>query len=294
MRHDIVGERATFEKGYCYQEGIAVRQIVFPDGQVEVSAFPATDWSRCNQIRLLPRPKRGESDKRERNNEVAARRARQELRKRSKSIQANHMVTLTTKKNITDLDEFHALFKQWRRIMSKHAAFHYVAVPERQTRGAWHLHVAMHGRPARQLAIRAWMKVCGGKGKGYCHIRPPKGAGKFGKPWRQHELAGYISKYIGKDVGVSELNRKRYWSSRGIVVPVRQTFGVWMGYPSMYDALQPVLRDLERDFGTEDLVAYVSAKNGSFWLATGPRPGHFFGPPSPFVTEYDRVMGALA
>lgn len=40
MRHDIVGERATFEKGYCYQEGIAVRQIIFPDGQVEVSAFP--------------------------------------------------------------------------------------------------------------------------------------------------------------------------------------------------------------------------------------------------------------
>ncbi|CAJ0729128.1 hypothetical protein R38712_03940 [Ralstonia pickettii] len=292
MRHDIVGERATFEKGYCYQEGIAVRQRIFPDGQVEVSAFPTTDWTRCKQILALPRAKRGESEKREQNNASAAQRARQAIRLRCKSIGASVMLTLTTRECITDRDEFMKLFDRFRRIMGKARQFHYVAVPEPQVRGGWHVHCAVAGRVARFFAIKAWLRVVGGKGKGYCHIRNPDG-GKHGKPWELHKLAGYISKYIGKDVDGHELNRKRYWTSRGIVVPQRTTYGVWMGYPSMYEALKPILIDLHEQFGIHDLVAKVSAMNGSFFLATGPRPGHFYGPPSPFVTEHERVVASL-
>ncbi|AMP72802.1 hypothetical protein [Ralstonia solanacearum] len=66
------------------------------------------------------------------------------------------------------------------------------------------------------------------------------------------------------------------------------------GYPSMYEALKPVLADLHAQFGIHDLVAHVSARDGSFWLATGPRPGHFYGPPSPFDTEYDRWVADRA
>lgn len=293
MRHDILGERATFEKGYCYQEGIAIRHRVFPDGQVEVSGFPTTDWSRCKRLLALPRAKRGESQNREVNNESSTRRATRELRLKTKAIGADHMMTFSTRENIQDLDRFQKLFDQWRRIMARVKAFAYVAVPERQKRGAWHLHVAVHGRPARHLAIRAWLRVVGGKGKGYCHVRNPNG-GHYGQPWRQHELAGYISKYIGKDMGVSELNRKRYWTSRGIVVAARTEYCTWMGYPSMYEVLKLVMADLHAQFGVHDVVARVSARDGSFWLATGPRPGHFFGPPSPYVTEYDRFLADRA
>ncbi|MEW1781297.1 hypothetical protein AB0305_03755 [Arthrobacter sp. NPDC080086] len=295
MRHDIVGERASFDKGYCYQEGIAVRQRIFPNGQVEVSGFPMTQWKRLDQLRDRWRAKatkRGESENRGQSVESSARRARQAIRLRCKAIAASVMLTLSTRQPITELDEFLKLFDRFRRIMSKARIFHYVAVPELQKRGAWHLHIAVEGRVARHFAIRAWLRVVGGKGKGYCHIRNPNG-GKGRGAWEVHKLADYISKYIGKDVDGHELNRKRYWTSRGIVVPQRQVYGNWGNYPSMYEALKPILADLHRDFGVHDLVAYVSARDGSFWMATGPRPGHFFGPPSPFETEQDRVLADI-
>ncbi|BCM15186.1 hypothetical protein ACNRBV_04090 [Ralstonia pseudosolanacearum] len=292
MRHDIVGERASFDKGYSYQEGIAVRFRVFPNGQAEVSGFPMTQWDRVAELRQLPRAARGQSEKREQNEASAAQRAKQAIRLRCKAISASVMLTLSTRDPITELDEFMKLFDRFRRIMSKARVFHYVAVPERQKRGAWHLHIAVEGRVARHFAIRAWLRVVGGKGKGYCHIRNPNG-GKGRGPWDQHKLAAYISKYIGKDVGDRDLNRKRYWTSRGIVVPQRAVYGNWGAYPSMYEALKPVLADLHAQFGIHDLVAHVSARDGSFWLATGPRPGHFYGPPSPFVTEYERFLGSL-
>lgn len=290
MRHDIVGERATFEKGYCYQEGIAIRHRVFPDGQVEVNGFPTTDWSRCKALHAMPKAKRGESENRETNVESAARRAKQALRLKCKAIGADHMLTLTTRANIEDLDEFHTLFKRWARIMSTSKRLSYVAVPERQERGAWHLHVAINGKPARWRAIRVWLRVVGGKGEGYVHLRSPDG-GHYGQGWEQHKLAGYISKYIGKDVGVAALNRKRYWASKGIDVPVKATYCTWMGYPSMYEVLKVVMADLQHQFGVHDVVARVSARDGAFWLSTGPRPGHAFAPPSPFVTEYERFFG---
>lgn len=292
MRHDIVGERASFDKGYSYQEGIAVRFRVFPNGQAEVSGFPMTQWDRVAELRQLPRAARGQSEKREQNEASAAQRAKQAIRLRCKAISASVMLTLSTRDPIIELDEFMKLFDRFRRIMSKARVFHYVAVPERQKRGAWHLHIAVEGRVARHFAIRAWLRVVGGKGKGYCHIRNPNG-GKGRGPWDQHKLAAYISKYIGKDVGDRDLNRKRYWTSRGIVVPQRAVYGNWGAYPSMYEALKPVLADLHAQFGIHDLVAHVSARDGSFWLATGPRPGHFYGPPSPFVTEYERFLGSL-
>jgi hypothetical protein len=61
----------------------------------------------------------------------------------------------------------------------------------------------------------------------------------------------------------------------------------------MYEVLKLVMADLHAQFGVHDVVARVSARDGSFFLSTGPRPGHFFGPPSPFATEQDRVLAAI-
>ncbi|WP_322078962.1 hypothetical protein [Burkholderia cepacia] len=35
----------------------------------------------------------------------------------------------------------------------------------------------------------------------------------------RHKLAGYLAKYITKDFASHKLNEKRYWTSRGVIVP---------------------------------------------------------------------------
>ncbi|MCA3187160.1 MULTISPECIES: hypothetical protein [unclassified Cupriavidus] len=285
MDNAMVGH--DWQAGEVYREGLAVRVRHMQGGQVEISGFPTTAW-RKRDLWLAEGNKvaaRGESEHKETNQERSARRSVQSIRLRCKSICADRMLTLSTRECITDLDKFAALFDAFRRGMRKHREFEYVAVPERQKRGAWHLHIAVHGKTALRLAIAVWNRVLGGKGNGYCHIRNPGRSDSKrnnGKQWEGHRLAAYISKYISKDVSEHELNSKRYWTSRGIVVPEKATWGTSIGYESMYEALKPVLSYLEGVAGLDDLVAHISAKNGSFWLATGPR---FCGPVMPTFEE---------
>ncbi|GAA0840212.1 rolling circle replication-associated protein [Cupriavidus pauculus] len=287
MDNAMVGDERPV--GKVYSEGITVRVRRFGNGQVEINGFPSTAWHRINDVRLLPKRTetvRGESEHKERNEEISVRRATQQIRVRCKQVNADTMLTLNTRENIQDMDDFYPLCKEFFRRMRKHGDFHYVAVPERQKRGAWHLHIACQGKVARRLVIAVWLRVVGGKGNGYCHISNPgrsESQARNGKRWEPHRLAAYISKYISKDISGRELNDKRYWTSRGIVVPERETWGTWMDYPSMYDATLPVLKYLQGAAGIDDLVSYISVKNGSFWFATGPR---FVGPQAqPFLEE---------
>jgi len=291
MDSAMVGEERP--AGKVYSEGIAVRTRHFSNGQVEINGFPTTAWHRMKDLRDQWRNSetptvRGESEHRERNEEIAVRRATQQIRLRCKEIAANRMVTLSFRKNIIEMDEAYPFFKEFFRRMRLHGEFHYVAVPERQERGAWHLHVACQGRIAEKLIIKVWQRVLGrvdGKSQGYAHIRNPKRSDsqrENGRRWESHRLAAYISKYISKDVSGRDLNDKRYWTSRGIAVPEKRTWGTWMDCPSMYDATLPVLMHLQGVAGLDDLVSHISAKNGSFWFATGPR---FMGPVQPIVSE---------
>ncbi len=288
MDNAMVGDERPV--GKVYSEGIAVRARYFANGQVEINGFPTTAWHRINDARLRAhelKTVRGESEHRERNEEISVRRATQQIRVRCKQVGANQMITLSFRKNITEMDEAYPYFKEFFRRMRLHGEFHYVAVPERQKRGAWHLHVACQGRVAKMLIIKVWMRVVGfvdGKSQGYCFVTNPGRSDSQrhnGKRWESHRLAAYISKYISKDVSGRDLNDKRYWTSRGIVVPERQTWGTWVDCPSMYDATLPVLQYLQGVAGLVDLVAHISAKNGTFWFATGPR----FCGPMPQVIE---------
>ncbi|MGO4158242.1 rolling circle replication-associated protein [Cupriavidus sp. YAF13] len=279
MDNAIVGH--DWQAGEVYREGITVRTRFLSGGQVEISGFPTTAWRRINDIRLLPSRTatvRGESEHRERNAQISARRSIQQIRLRTKQIEANQMLTLTFRENITEMERAYPYFKEFFRRMRLHTEFHYVAVPERQERGAWHLHIACQGKVAKRLVIAVWLRVVGGKGNGYCHVSNPGRSDSQrgnGKRWESHRLAAYISKYISKDVEGRGINDKRYWTSRGIFVPDKAVWGTWVQCPSMYDAVQPVLAYLMDVAGLDDLVAHISAKNGSFWLATGPR---FCGP----------------
>jgi len=105
--------------------------------------------------------------------------------------------------------------------MRRAGLWHYVAVPERQKRGAWHIRVTVHGRLVYNL-VRG--SIVGrdelGRSNGNIDVRNPKTGGK----WKHHALAAYIAKYITKDVDDHELNKKRCWTSKGIVVPEVMTY----------------------------------------------------------------------
>lgn len=181
---------------------------------------------------------RGEGD-RERSIEAACRRAKQEVRHKCKAMMVNALWTLTYRANVTDrelvlkhLDAFR------RRVVAVLGEWRYIAVLERQERGAWHVHIATHALPVRMVAeprnphvvgvkvkswdvMRAiWRRITGELGGNFDEskrasrwsgrAKPIKGAGS---------IARYIAGYVAKDMQQSELNRKRYSASKGIEVP---------------------------------------------------------------------------
>ena len=90
----------------------------------------------------------------------------------------------------------------------------YIAVAERQRRGAWHWHLAVCGRQDVGFLRDAWRRVVG---EGNIDVNPPKGAAKH----RQLALVKYLGKYLAKAVDSKDraLNGRRFRASLGIEVP---------------------------------------------------------------------------
>lgn len=221
-----------------WQDAYVARKRVFPDGQCEVTVCKERHFLGPSE-RPLTRSKRGESENRQANEDDAARRARKTVRHRCKTIGADRLVTLTYRENLTD----RALaLKHWAafvRRLSKAAKFHYVAVIEVQQRGAIHFHVAVHGRQCYALLRSIWQAVLGtdaeGRQMGQVNVRDPHRFG-FGVNGH-HKLASYIAKYCGKSMDVRDLNEKRYFCSKGIVVPETRSWRL-TGVYDQFDACE--------------------------------------------------------
>ncbi len=182
---------------------------------------------------------RGEGD-REQNIDCAVRRAKKDVRHKCKVMLVNALWTLTYKSNVQDralvLKHFDA-FR--RRVAALHDGngnlifpeWRYIAVLEKQDRGAYHIHLATHALPQRITqggskvkswdVMRAIWRSCAGQYGGNfdeskrtsrwsAHRKPVRGAGA---------IASYIAGYVAKDMHESQLNKKRYSSSKGIDIP---------------------------------------------------------------------------
>lgn len=243
----------------------------FPDGQREICASRFVRIKQSGPLPYANRAKRGESEKRAENNDDSAKRARQAVRLRCKSIRADRMLTLTYRENMKD---WVRLLKDWdafRRRMSRYKQFHYVATVERQERGAFHIHVAVHGRQVYQLIRSIWQRIVGlgpdGKQGGQINVRDPHKFG-FGKNGA-HKLAGYISKYISKDQGSHGLNKKRYWTSRGIVVPEKNFYQLPYG-TTEFEAYSHVMQIAATD-NNDGMNFFANSALGVCWIATAPK-----------------------
>jgi hypothetical protein len=242
----------------------------FPDGQREICASRSVRIRQVGPLPLSNRARRGESEKRAENDDDSAKRARQAVRLRCKAISADRMLTLTYRENMVDWER---LVKDWdafRRRISKYKQFHYVATVERQSRGAFHIHVAVQGRQVYQLIRSIWQRIVGvgedGKPGGQINVRDPHKFG-FGKNGA-HKLAGYISKYITKDQETHSLNKKRYWSSRGIVVPEKKFYQLPYG-TTEFEAYAYVMQ-VAAQHHSDGMSFFANSALGVCWVATSP------------------------
>lgn len=179
-----------------------------------------------------------DEEKRADNVARAARRAKQYVTHAVRQIQADHMLTLTTRDNITDRDQFMQIFARFIRLVrtkdlingelrtrQSPRSFPFCAVPELQQRGAYHMHCAVVGFQNIPLLRAAWYVALGGNvddtessalGQIDVTSKFKRWGGKT-DVWDTSKLVGYLTKYIAKSFEQDDsLGVHRYTKSRGI------------------------------------------------------------------------------
>jgi len=153
-------------------------------------------------------------------------RARSKVRELCLQINADHLVTFTTRR-VMPLADLLVRWDRFRRAFKKHLAennqpeFQYVAVPEFHADGEhYHLHVAVNGRFDVRGARPIWHAITANDFPvgtydsdvhGNIDAQQIKVEGNF--PDVPGRIASYISKYIGKSLA-EDFNRKKYYASR--------------------------------------------------------------------------------
>lgn len=255
--------------GSAWKDTIVGRMRYFEDGSVNFYGYPLAVRKNLDEIRARPRAKRGESENAEQSMHASAKRARKMIRLSCSAISADRLMTLTYRGAMTDDKRLARDFDSFRRAMRRAGAWHYVAVIERHKSGGFHVHVAVHGRVVYNLVRGIWRRIVGrdeaGKPNGNVHVRNPKTGGQ----WKRHALASYIAKYIGKGVDDHQLNKKRYWASKGICVPESQTYFVQDGgdmHGVIVDAMQAAMEVCP----AHAVQAYVSGGGRYFFIGASP------------------------
>lgn len=259
------------DDGNGWNDAYVARRRVFADGQCQVTVAKERHFVGP-AIKRKPHAKRGESENREANDDDAGRRAKRNVRDCCKAIGADRMVTLTYRENMVDREQALKHWKAFCRKLGKHKQFHYVAVIEEQQRGALHFHVAVAGRQMYALLRSIWQSVLGlgpdGEQMGQVNVRDPHKFG-FGKNGA-HKLASYIAKYCSKEMNCRALDQKRYFRSRGIVVP--EVDSCRLRCTTMLGAVQAAFT-IAMEYGIEGCQTWCNNGLGVVYIATAPRIG---------------------
>lgn len=234
----------------------------FGEGMVEMTVTPFDRYVGAQQLSHFPRAERGMSTNAESNLKDSAKRAKQQVRLRCKAIQADHMVTLTYRGAMTDKDRLKRDFRAFRERVARVLGFEYVAVPEKHKSGGWHLHIAVHGRQNIRVMRAIWWSIVG-RAMGGVNVRSP-----YREKGLRHKLAAYIGKYVTKDFQEHKANEKRYWSSKGVVVPDAVLIEHQL-VDDMLAAIKVAVAEAQRAGASMDRCQmFLDDKLGAFWLAT--------------------------
>jgi hypothetical protein len=207
---------------------------------------------------------RGDSDNREVNEENAVRRAKSKARKLIIAMRANHLLTLTFREKIDDLQVAWKRFEQFiRNVHERYPQWQYVAAPELQKRGSWHFHVAVKGFQDIGYLRACWLRVCGGPGKGNIDVTHSKRFARGGDSGLiAVRIAIYISKYIAKQLDYGRIfGRHRYRKSRELTIPTQK---MWLAADTYWDAFDQA----------KGLVRFLAGISGYDWMAPDGMSGY--------------------
>lgn len=203
------------------------------------------------------------------NRERSVRRAKTKVRRLIKAKNLNTMLTLTYRENMTDRArmqrDFDVFMKRVRRIFP---GFQYVCVFERQKRGAWHAHIAVH-RLLSHYVVKGVMV------KSYDLLRTVwravvgEGNVDVSKAVRRRrcsvaKLAGYLSKYISKGFDECEGGDSYRASGKRLPPPLI----VRSSYTNLADACSDLFDLLAGALQEDTYTALLDG--GGFYLSSSP------------------------
>lgn len=259
--------------------GFELVRRVLGNGHVECVVRPLVTWTVAGELTDEAYALYQESreihaeERRQANLERAAHRAKRRVRHLCKAAGVDTLLTLTYQANMTDWALLKRHVKEFNRRMSRLIpGWFYVAGYERQERGAWHVHMAVHRVPkmlehARGVKVKSysviravWRSVVGELG-GNVDLQASK---RMRAPSR---IASYLSKYMTKAFADGDAWSNRFSSSKGITVPKpqRMRFVGW----NMADVLTAVLDDLDLACGyrhSDQLQWHLSRFRDSCWF----------------------------
>ena len=200
------------------------------------------------------------------NKKRACRAAKQRVRFLCKCIGADHMVTLTYREVVQDVEKLKRDFKEFVRLVhTRENSWVYVATVERQRADSpdwsYHMHLGVNGKQNIKWLRRCWLRAIGQdlqevndwytygeklgeRSKGAVNVTSPnrKWSGEVGAKWKSNNLSAYMTKYISKEFEVVAKGKKKYWHSRGIEKP--EIIRFWLGATNFADAIKEAFNQL--------------------------------------------------
>jgi len=266
-----------FTQDERFQYAVKVQPVA---GQLEFSIRPVDTRLAAAAARRQWEgfPKRGVTTSEAKDPEDSKRRSRLRakgtVRLLALEMRIDRMLTFTIR-NTGTLVTYEQLLKAWdlfRRMAERwDGTFKYLATPERQKSGQWHIHAGVRGYVNIKIITRMWQSalnrmlgrsqtlIHGPDSPGTCNIRPGQLRGSQGR--RSTKIAAYISKYIGKEMDV-EMNRKKYFHTYGIKITPAQR--KWLAAESRDDAISEVLQSYGMICTTPEGVLRINIP--SIWM----------------------------
>jgi hypothetical protein len=219
-----------------------------------------------------------------------------------KSIFADHMLNFSYRENVIDRARVKSDWKEFVRLFRiRYPDWSYLAVLEKQERGSLHIHVAVQGKQDIRWLLRCWLLAIGQplddvngwftdgiklgeRSLGAVNVEPPKKRwGGAHKQWKRDKLAGYLTKYIGKEFEEADKHAKKYWHSRNVKKPEIRRF--WLKAKSYAEAVEEA-HDMAYYTGATSISMWGDQAAGVVWI-TGETERRLIGKVTQAMPEFD-------